>query len=146
MVETSRDPESSNRAFWSWLGFWAQFLVLGLCVVIGAFAASICAGPGDYVTGMLLIIGAVALAFWRLKNRFDGAPWGWGDFLLVGNMTSLAVAIPLFAVIGLAGLFIANAWPYGSLHSAGIMLFVVSGVIVFLDIKHVFDQMNRHAR
>ena len=46
MVETSREPEPAEHAFWSWLGFWVQFLVLGLFVVIGAFAASrVRAGP-----------------------------------------------------------------------------------------------------
>ncbi len=143
MAETSRRAEP---AFWSWLGFWVQLIVLGLCVVIGAFAASECRGPGDYVTGVLLILAAPALAFLRLKHRFDGGPSGWGEVLLVDEMASLAVAIPLFAVIGLSGLFLAHAWPDGSLHDAGLGLFVVSGVIIFLDIKHVFDRSNSRPR
>jgi hypothetical protein len=146
MVETSREPEPAEHALWSWLGFWVQFLVLGLFVVIGAFAASQANGPGDYTSGMLLILGALALAFLRLKRRFDGGGPGWRDFLFVDNMTSLVVAIPLFALIGLAGLFIARAWPYGSLHDAGLGLFVVSVVIIFLDIKRVFDRINSHPR
>jgi hypothetical protein len=28
------------------------------------------------------------------------------------------------------------------MHAAGVGLFVASGVIVFLDIKHVFDRMD----
>jgi hypothetical protein len=146
MVETSREPEPAEDAFWSWLGFWVQFLVLGLLVVIGAFAASHADRPGDYACGVLLILGALALAFLRLKRRFDGGAPGWGDFLFVDDMTNLSVAIPLFAVIGLVGLFVARAWPDGSLHDAGLGLFVVSGVIVFLDIKRVFDRINSHAR
>lgn len=144
MAETSRRPERGDPAFWSWLGFWAQFVVLGLCVVIGAFAASHAASPGDYGSGIVLILGALALAFLRLKRRFDGGAAGWRDFLLVDDMTNLTVAIPLFAVIGLAGLFVARAWPDGSLHDAGLGLFVVSGVIVFLNIKRVFDRINSH--
>jgi len=31
------------------------------------------------------------------------------------------------------------------MHAAGIGLFVVSGVIVFLDIKHVFDRIDSGA-
>ena len=144
MVETSREPEPAERAFWSWLGFWVQFLLLGLCVVIGAFAASQAEEPGNYRAGIVLILGAVALGFLRLKQRFDGGPSGWRNFLFVDNMTSLAVVIPVFVIIGLAGLFIASAWPYGSLHDGGIALFVVSGVVVFLDIKQVFDNINSH--
>jgi hypothetical protein len=142
MVETGRELERVDRAFWSWLGFWVQFLLLGLFVVIGAFAASGAAEPGDYAAGIVLVVGAAALAFLRLKQRFDGGPPGWRSFLFVDNMKSLVVAIPLFAVIGLIGLFIASAWPSGSLHDGGLALFVVSGVIVFFDIKQVFDRMN----
>jgi hypothetical protein len=142
MVETSREPGPAERAFWAWLGFWAQFVVLGLCVVLGAFVASKAEAPGNYTAGMVLILGAVALGFLRLKQRFDGGPLGWRDFLFVDRMTSLAVVIPIFVIIGLAGLFIASAWPYGSLHDGGIALFAAGGVIVFLDIKQVFDRLN----
>ena len=145
MVETSRDPEPAEHGFWSWLGFWAQFLILGLFVVIGAFTASQAAGPGDYISGMLLILGALGLASLRLKHQFDGGAASWGNFLLVGDMKSLVVVIPIFTIIGLVGLFLARAWTYGSLHDAGIGLFVVSGVIIFFDIKRVFDRMNSHA-
>lgn len=55
-------------------------------------------------------------------------------------MWNLAFVVPLFTVIGLAGLFIAHAWENGSMHAAGIALFVVSGAIIFLDMKHVFDR------
>jgi hypothetical protein len=146
MVETSRETDPAEHAFWSWLGFWVQFLVLGLFVVIGAFAASWANEPGDYTAGVLLILGALALAFLRLKHRFDGGGPAWRDFLFVDDMTGLVVAIPLFAVIGLVGLFVARAWPYGNLHNAGLGLFVVSGVVIFLDIKRVFDRMNSRPR
>jgi len=146
MAETSREPEPAEGAFWSWVGFWVQFFVLGLFVVIGAFAASECRGPGDYVSGMLLIFVALALAFLRLKRWFDGGASGWGNFLFVDDMKNLTVTIPIFAVIGLAGLFIARAWPFGSLHYGGLGLFVVSGVIIFLDIERVFDRLNSPAR
>jgi hypothetical protein len=142
MVDNGREPEAADRAFWSWLGFWVQFLVLGICLVLGAFVASGAEEPGDYAAGIVLIICALALAFLRLKQSFDRLPSGLSNFLLVDNLASLTVVVPLFAVIGLAGLFLARAWLYGSLHDAGIALFVFSGVIVFLDIKQVFDRMG----
>jgi hypothetical protein len=61
-------------------------------------------------------------------------------------MSNLAVVIPLFAVIGLAGLFIAHAWENGAMHAAGVALFIASGVIIFLDLKHVFDRMDSDGR
>jgi hypothetical protein len=145
MDETGRPPDHAERAFWSWFGFWIQFLILGLLAVIGAFVASADARPGDYQCGLLLSLGAIALAFLRLKHRFDGGALGWGTFLLVDDMKHLAFVIPLFAVIGLAGLFVAHAWEGGAMHAAGLGLFVASGVIVFLDIKRVFDRMNSGA-
>jgi len=142
MDGTRQRPEDPERAFWSWLGFWLLILVLGVLAIIGAFAASAADRPGDYSCGMALSLGAIGLAFMSLKRRLDGDGSGWADFLLVGDMWNLALVIPLFAVIGLAGLFIAHAWEEGAMHSAGIALFVVSGAIIFLDMKHVFDRME----
>ena len=45
-------------------------------------------------------------------------------------------------MIGLVGLFIDHAWEAGAMHTAGIALFIVSGAIIFLDMKHVFDRMD----
>jgi hypothetical protein len=143
MNETGAAPDDAERAFLSWLGFWAQFLVLGLLAATGAFFASADQRPGDYQCGMLLSLGAIALGFLRLKHQLDGGAPGWGTFLLVDDMKNLALVIPLFLVIGLAGLFLAHAWESGAMHAAGVGLFGISGVIVFLDIKHVFDRMDQ---
>jgi hypothetical protein len=146
MDHTRRTPDDAERAFWAWLGFWVQFLVLAVLAVVGAFFAAADAWPGDYQCGLLLSLGAVAMAFLRLKQRLDGGASGWGAFLLVDDMKNLALAVPLFTIIGLAGLFIAHAWEDGAMHEAGLVLFVASGVIVFLDIKHVYDRIDSSAR
>jgi len=143
MAATSRGPGSGDRAFWTWLGFWLQFFVLGLLAIFGAGFASRGAGPGAYTTGLLLTLAALALAFQRLKSHFDGDDRSWSDFLFVDDMGDLVVAIPLFTILGLAGLVIARTWLYGSLHAAGIGLFVACAIIIFLDIKHVFDRRDR---
>jgi len=142
MDQRSRSPDIVERAFWSWLGFWLQILALGMLAIVGAFAASAGDRPGDYACGMVLSLAAIALAFLRLKQRLDGSAPGWADFLLVDDMWNLALVIPLFTLIGLAGLFIAHAWENGAMHAAGIALFVVSGAIIFLDMKHVFDRIE----
>jgi hypothetical protein len=142
MDETRRTPDDAERAFWAWLGFWVQFLILAVLAVVGAFFAAADVQPGDYRCGLLLLLGAVAMAFLRLKQRLDGGASGWTAFLLVDDMKNLALAVPLFTIIGLAGLFVAHAWEDGAMHLAGLALFVASGVIVFLDIKHVYDRMD----
>jgi hypothetical protein len=145
MENTGRTPDLAEEAFWSWLAFWVQFLVLGGLAIIGAFVASSDARPGDYRCGMLLSLAAIALAFLRLKHQLDGGAPDWRSFLLVDDMRGLAIVIPLFAIIGLAGLFIAHAWESGSMHAAGIALFIASGAIVFFDIKRVFDRLEAQA-
>jgi hypothetical protein len=141
MDGTRHSLDDAGRAFWTWLGFWLEILVLGVLALIGAFAASGADRPGDYACGMVLSLAAIALAFLRLKRQLDGNGSGWGDFLLVGDMWNLALVIPLFTLIGLAGLFIAHAWENGATHTAGIALFIASGAIIFLDMKHVFDRL-----
>ena len=145
MNETGSRPDNAERAFWSWLGFWGQFLVLGLVAVIGAFFASADERPGDYLCGLLLSLCAIALAGLRLKHGLDGGAPGWRTFLLVDDMKGLALVIPLFVVVGLTGLFLAHAWASGAMHAAGVGLFGVSGVIVFLNMKNVFDRMDSDA-
>jgi hypothetical protein len=145
MDQGNQTRDDAEPGFSSWLGFWAQFLVLGLLAVIGANFASTDGRPGDYACGLLLSLSAVALGFLRLKHRLDGGVADWAAFLLVDDMKNLALTIPLFAVLGLAGLFVAHAWEGGALHIAGLGLFVASGAIVFLDIKHVFDRISSDA-
>jgi hypothetical protein len=132
-----------GREYWAWFGFWAQFVVLGGLAILGLWIGGRGGDPGDDTAGLLLAVGAVLLAFMRLKLWFDGRATDWTSFLLVDRMAQLAVVIPLFAVIGLGGLFIAAAEP-GTLQKAGIGLFVVSGLVIFLSMKRVFDRLDSH--
>ncbi len=50
----------------------------------------------------------------------------------------------MFTALGLAGLFVAAGSEEGSLHVAGVALFATSGLIVFLSLKNVFDNLDRH--
>ena len=149
-MESGHQPSSVDanlaglaREYWAWFGFWAEFVVLGALAILGGYAASRGGQPGDYASGLILGAAAIALAFFRLKRRFDGAATDWPHFLLVDDLRNLALVIGVFVVIGLAGLFVAAAAEAGSLHVAGIALFAVSGVIVFLSLKNVFDTLDR---
>jgi len=133
----------SEPGLCAWIGFWAQLLVLGGCAVVGACFASEDSAPGDYTCGLLLSLAAIALAFMRLKNRFDGAAADWASFLLVDDMANLLAVIAIFAILGLIGLFTAAGFEGGGLHNAGVALFAASGLAVFLSMKHVFDTADR---
>lgn len=126
-----------------WLAFWGELVLLGLLAVLGAFFASAEASPGDYACGLVLSLAAIALAFMRLKNRFDGGDPGWAEFLLVDDLANLVAVVVVFAILALAGLFVAAGVHRGGLHNAGIALFVASGIAVFLSLKRVFDNLDR---
>lgn len=142
MEKTGRLPDRVETAFWSWLGFWMQLLILGILAIVGAFFASAAFRPGDYACGIILSATSIALAFLRLKHRLDQVESSPGNSLLIGDMWNLALVVPLFALIGLAGLFVAHAWESGAMHAAGVALFVVSGLLIFLNVKHVFDRLD----
>src|SRR5260370_33909145 len=73
MTKTPPNPDDAERAFWFWLGFWLQILVLGVLAIVGAFAASRADRPGGYTGGMVLSLASVAVAFLRVKNRRGGS-------------------------------------------------------------------------
>ena len=140
MTASMTPPHRPDQALRPWLAFWGQFVVLGALTIFGLSIASD-GEPGDYATGLMLAIGAVLLAFLRLKAWFDGTGDDWTSFLLVDRPAHLVVVIPLFTVIALGGLFIAAGQP-GSLQSAGVGLFIVCGLIIFLSLKRVFDKLD----
>ncbi len=141
MNQSSAGPDLSELC--AWIAFWAQLVVLAALAVIGASFASEDSAPGDYTCGLLLSLAAIALAFMRVKNRFDGGAADWGSFLLVDDMANLLAVIVVFTVLGLAGLFTAAGFDHGGLHDAGVALFAASGLAVFLSLKHVFDTADR---
>ncbi|MGE5270405.1 MAG: hypothetical protein ACM3JG_12125 [Thiohalocapsa sp.] len=138
------EATAADSGFGGWILFWVQLIVLGLLAILGAAFASADAAPGDNICGLLLALAAIALAFMRLKNRFDaGGTTGWAGYLLVDDMANLVAVIVIFVVVALAGLFVAASYDHGGLHDAGVALFVVSGVAVFASLKHVFDAADR---
>jgi hypothetical protein len=140
MQGTPMSPLPPDQELRSWFGFWLQFVVLAALAILGLYIGSDGAS-GDYATGLMLTVGAVLLAFLRLKAHFDGVGDDWTSFLFVDRPGQLVVVIPLFTVIALAGLFMGAGAP-DSLQGAGVALFVVSGLIIFLSLKRVFDRLD----
>ena len=81
MDDSAASPQHWGQDYWAWVGFWAQFVILGALAILGlAIAGS--GAPGDDATGLLLTFAAIALAFMRLKLWFDGGATGWMAFFL----------------------------------------------------------------
>jgi hypothetical protein len=143
MRHSDAGSAAQERGYGAWFAFWAELVILALVAVVGAIFASTEAAPGDYTCGLVLILAAIALAFMRIKNRFDGGDPGWAGFLLVEDLANLMAIVVVFAILALAGLFVAAGVDHGGLHDAGVALFVTSGIAVFLSLKHVFDNLDR---
>jgi hypothetical protein len=137
------EPEPGMAGAGAGLLAWGEFALLGFLALVGAFFASAAVSPGDYACGMILVLASLALAFLRLKARFDGAAGDWSSSLLVDDWMNLTLVIVVFVFLGLAGLFLAAAYEQGGLHNAGLVLFIASGAAVFLNLKHVFDNYER---
>jgi len=143
MQQSPNPPDVSEQSQVQWLLFWAQLIVLAVFAVLGAFFASANEAPGDYSCGLVLSLASLALAFMRLKSRFDGAAADWGSFLFVDDLANLIAVIVVFTLLALAGLFAAARFEAGGLHDGGVALFATSGFAVFLSMKHVFDNLDR---
>jgi hypothetical protein len=148
MAEDAREaPDFTDlRLFWSWLRFWVQLGVLAVLAIGGAFFASQGRQPGDYQAGLMLAAAAFILAVMLVKRRLDGAPDDLPSLVLVDDMRGLAFVIPLFTIAALAGLFIANAFPADPRYVFGLGLFGASILAILLQIKHVFDRIDRGGR
>jgi hypothetical protein len=143
MAQSRAGQAPDELDFGAWIAFWVQLVVLGFIAILGAFFASADAAPGDYACGLILSIAAFALAFLRIKGRFDGGSLDWAGFLPVDDVANLVLAIVVFVVLGLAGIFVAAAVGEGGLYAGGVALFVVSTIGILLSMKRVFDNLDR---
>lgn len=140
MDEANRSAETRESSFWSWLRFWIELAILFVLAIFGAFFASADAAPGDYASGMILLLAAIVLAFLRIKYRLDGGGEDWIGVLFVDRLADLWIVLPLLAILAFAGLLVAHASSMGTLYDAGIALFVASLLLGFFNIKHAFDR------
>ena len=137
------DGRSARAGVGAWLAFWLQLAVLAVLAVFGALFASADVAPGDYACGLILAVAAVLLILLHVKGYFDGDPAGFGGRLLVDDMPSLGLAVIVFAVLGLGGVFVAAAVGGGGLYVGGVALFAISALAILLSMKRVFDNLDR---
>jgi hypothetical protein len=138
--------ELRETSLCAWFAFWAQFIVLGFAAILGAVFAGNGGAPGDQICGVILILASFALIFMRLKSWFDQGTVGWGGIVLVDDMPNLVVAIVVFVILGLVGLFVAAGFESGGLHNGGVALALTSALGIFFSIKNVFDNLDRTNR
>ena len=132
-----------DREFWNGARNalrWALLLGFGL---LGLGAASSAGDTVDAARDLGVFVVVVLLFFWEVKRHYDGAPpLGLHD-LAVEDSLSLAVGVPLFAVLGVAGLLMASAAESVSGYYAGLGLAVGAVGMVFLNLKSRYDAAER---
>ena len=117
------------------------YVFLALAGVYGLFTASEAGDGPTYAAGLGLFILAALLIAVRLKLQFDGSEVGFLLPMVIERLDSLLVAIAVLTVLGLGG-FILAAAVGGALYGIGLALFVVSALIIFLEIKRYFDRRD----
>jgi hypothetical protein len=137
-------PTDNAHELCAWFGYWAQFVILAVFVVLGAFYGAQGTEPGDETAGIVLVVAATLVAFMRLKAGFDGGDRGWGSFLFVDDMANLPLAVVVLTILGLVGLFVAATHDAGGLHDGGVALVLVAAWFVVMNIKRVFDTAETH--
>jgi hypothetical protein len=143
MRHSNGPPETAELGYCAWFAFWGELIALALLAIVGMFFAGQDAVPGDETCGLILAVAAIALAFLRLKHRFDVGDGNLAGFLLVDDMPNLIAVIVVFVILALVGLFVAAGTDHGGLHDGGVALFAASGIAVFLHLKHVFDTLEQ---
>jgi hypothetical protein len=132
-----------DREFWNGARKalrWALLLGFGL---LGLGAASSADDSIDSARDLGVFVVVVLLFFWEVKRHYDGAPpLGFRD-LAVEDPLSLAIGIPLFALLGLIGLFISSAAETISGYYAGLGLAAGATAMVFVNLKSRFDAAER---
>lgn len=138
MAQLGMDP-AQDREFWHGVlsGLrWAFFVVVGL---VGLLAASEAEDPGDYACGLGVFIAMTALIFWEAKRHFDGAPPPTIHDLVIEDMRTLMIGLPLLLALGLAGLFLAADAGGSGGYYGGLGLAVGAVLVAFLSLKASFD-------
>lgn len=132
-----------DREFWNGARNalrWALLLGFGL---LGLGAASSAGDSIDSARDLGVFVVVVLLFFWEVKRHYDGAPpLGFRD-LAVEDPLSLAIGIPLFAILGLVGLFMASGAETISGYCAGLGLAAGAIAMVFVNLKSRFDAAER---
>lgn len=141
--ETARMRKEANRSFLSWLRFWVQLAILTVLVIGGAFYASASDQPGAAQSGLILAIVAFVLILLLVKRRLDGAPDDLASMLLVESWLGLDIVVPLLAAVAIGGLVLAASSPPGPLYIFGLALFGAGVLAILLQIKHVYDRIDR---
>ncbi|HJU19566.1 MAG TPA: hypothetical protein VJ770_24190 [Stellaceae bacterium] len=135
--------QRGDPTFLAWLRFWAQLVILAALTIFGAAVASNAQETQNYQAGMMLAVAAFALLLLLVKRRLDGESDNLFSLVLVDDISGLWLVVPLFTIAALIGIIIAGIFQFGTWYIFGLGLFGASVIAILLQIKHVFDRIDR---
>ncbi len=137
--------EAADREFWMGVRLFVGRSVLGGIGLLGLFTASHAESGATYTAGLALFGFAVAILFFEIDRFFDGRPslFMGTKGLVASTNDDLLVLLPGRVVMILAGLFLAARAEENAGYAMGLGVAGVSLVMVFLDLKGVFDRLDQ---
>jgi hypothetical protein len=129
---------------WRWVAPWLGGALLMLVALLGLFVASRAEDEGTYIGGFAAAVIAVIAFIWRLRAAFAGDSRGaLLPPLLVEHGEALAILVAVLVGLGFFGLFLAARGPEPLVTYGGYGLFLGALAIIFWNVKHYFDQLER---
>lgn len=133
-------PETDLAFAKRWALTWIGIGLWGVIAVLALFGAADASTNGTYICALLAALGSILMVLANVKRYLDGyAPRILPD-VLVSRFESLMLLIPVMAVFGVAGLFLAAGSHSGGVYTAGLGMFVAACLTIFLSVKNCFDR------
>ena len=128
-----------DSAFWHGVNRSASIMLAVLVALAGLIGA---AGPGGLI-GLGVFGAALAVLAIGIKRHYDGAaPLSLTD-LVIEDFATLAIGLPLLAVLSIAGLALAAGAERSDVAALGYGLFVGAVLLAFLSVKACYDAAAR---
>jgi hypothetical protein len=128
---------------WRWFAPWVGGAALVALSLLGLFVASRAVDDATYAGGFAAAaISAVTLA-WRIRGGFEGRRGDAALSFLIEDGDALVVLVAVLVVLGLLGLFLAARGEEPMAIYGGYGLFIGALIMIFWNVKHYFDQLER---
>jgi hypothetical protein len=112
--------------------------------LLGLFVASRAQDNVTYGGGLVAAAVALLALFWHVKAGIDGTARDMpSPQVVVDGSAALLVMLALLTILCLLGLFLAAQDQQPMLTYSGYGLFFAALAMIFLNVKHYFDELER---
>ena len=128
---------------WRWFAPWLGGAALVALSLLGLFVASRAEDDTTYAGGFAAAVGAAVALGWRIRGGFRGRRGDAALPVLVDDGEALVVLVAVLVVLGVLGLFLAARGEQPMAIYGGYGLFLAALVMIFWNVKHYFDRLER---